>query len=110
MKPGEDGDSDGTQNGVGKAVVVAAGAGVGAWAGAGIGIAGAFGAISGIVPLALLGAYVAHKLVSAKAADELGAGVKQGYVGKSEELKAARAKLAAARNNKPIPIRRRPKP
>lgn len=105
MKPTED-----KGKGVGKAAAVAAGAGVGAWVGAGIGIAGAFGAISGMLPLAALGAYAAHKLTGAKAFDELDTGARQGYAEKTEELREARKKIAAGRGSKPIPIRRRPRP
>lgn len=85
MKPDE---KDG-KGGAGKAAAVVAGAGLGAWAGAGIGIAGAFGAISGVLPLAALGAYAAHKLTDTKFAKDLAAGAKQGHAEKTEELRAA---------------------
>ncbi|MDE2414591.1 MAG: hypothetical protein KGM60_07515 [Comamonadaceae bacterium] len=51
-----------------KNIATAAGAGAGYLAGAGIGIAGFFGAVSGAVPLALVGAYAARKLVQTRAA------------------------------------------
>lgn len=101
------------KSGAGKAAVVAAGAGLGAWAGAGIGIAGAFGAISGMLPLAVLGAYAAHKIAGTGVAKDFATGAEQGYAGKSEELKAARMALAAKRE-KPVEITvvpgRKPRP
>ena len=105
MKP----DEKSSETGVGKAATVVAGAGLGAWAGAGIGIAGAFGAISGMLPLAALGAYAAHKLTGTKFAKDLAAGARDGHAEKAEALRAARANLAAQRGNRAIPIRVQPR-
>lgn len=107
MKP----DEKNAKSGAGKAAVVVAGAGLGAWAGAGIGIAGAFGAISGVLPLAALGAYAAHKLAGTKVAKDIAAGARQGHAEKSEELRRGRMELAAKRG-KPIEItvRKGPRP
>lgn len=108
MKP----DEKSVKGGAGKTAAVVVGAGVGAWAGAGIGIAGAFGAISGMLPLAALGAYAAHKLAGTKVAREIAAGARQGYTRESEQLKVARLALAAKRT-RPVEItvlsRRKPK-
>ena len=85
----------------GKAVVVTVGAGVGGWIGSGIGIAGAFGAVSGLLPLAVLGGYVAHRVHKAVTDEEKAAA-------KAETLKAARERLLAERTT-PIPILKRPR-
>lgn len=109
MKP----DEKNVKGGAGKAAVVVAGAGLGAWAGAGIGIAGAFGAISGMLPLAALGAYAAHKLAGTKVAKDIATGTRQAYTEESERLKTERLKMAAKRT-RPVEItvvsRRKPKP
>ncbi len=72
----------------GKLKAVAAGAGIGGLLGSSIGIAGAFGAISGVLPLALIGAYAAHRVHRAITSD-------------TERLRAAqtraRAELVARR-------------
>lgn len=82
---GQSGVSVGT--GRGKAVSVGVGAGLGAWAGAGIGVAGFFGAISGMLPLAALGAYIGHRLHRS-----VGQAASEQYATKSTELRARRAK------------------
>ena len=83
-------------------------AGVGAWVGSGIGIAGFFGAVSGTIPVALLGAYAARKLAQSEFAES----VAQGYKSKDAEL--AKRRTAAARANGPalvVPkVQRRKKP
>lgn len=82
---------------------VGAGMAAGGFLGANIGIAGFFGAISGAVPLALLGGYVGHRLykattsependtlgkpAEADAAEIFTAGIAEGY---REGLEAAR--------------------
>ena len=71
-----------------KNIATAAGAGLGAWVGSGIGIAGFFGAVSGAIPLALLGAYAGRKLMQSDFAAE----VKKSYTAKDAELAARRAK------------------
>jgi len=53
-----------------KTTAVLAGAGVGGWIGSGIGIAGFFGAISGVLPVAVIGAYAAHRIYKAVTADD----------------------------------------
>ena len=77
-----------------KKVAVAAGAGAGGLIGSGIGIAGAFGAISGALPLALLGAYLGHRLhklvSSTQAASDFKTGLSEGFNKKSAELKKLR--------------------
>ena len=80
------------------------GAGVGAVLGSGLGIAGAFGAISGVLPLAALGGYIGFKaykaLTGANSPADSGPvikpntgfqdGFRQGFSEKSAELKAKR--------------------
>lgn len=93
-----------------KNIATVAGAGLGAWLGSGIGIAGFFGAVSGTIPVALLGAYAARKLVSGEFAEA----AKQSYAAKEAELAARRdemRKLAASGNVQlPKPVRRKKPP
>lgn len=89
--------------GVGRAIMVATGAGLGGWAGAGIGIAGAFGAVSGVLPLAVLGAYVGHR-VHKWATDEEKRAAETIAEEKARQLSAARASVVAARKTK-TPVR-----
>lgn len=99
------GTNDKTKN-----IATVAGAGLGAWVGAGIGIAGFFGAISGTIPVALLGAYAARKLVSGEFAEA----AKQSYEAKEAELAARREEMRRHRASGPalVPpkVERRKKP
>lgn len=86
----------------GKVAAVVGGLGLGAWAGAGIGIAGAFGAISGVLPVALIGGYLGHKLhksVTSGEAGKLVADFKKGYTASytetADRLREARARVEA---------------
>lgn len=84
------------KSGIAALGVTGAGAGVGAMLGSGIGIAGGFGAISGVVPLALLGGYFGYKTYkfltsnSSNKAASFKEGFQTGYTSKAEELRARR--------------------
>jgi uncharacterized membrane protein YebE (DUF533 family) len=86
---------------------VGAGAVAGGLVGAKIGIAGFFGAISGVVPLAIAGAYLGHKAYKALnggALDDLREGAKQGFAeetAKAQTLRAKREALGATRVRAP---------
>lgn len=96
---------------------VGVGMATGGLLGAKIGIAGFFGAISGAVPLALLGAYVGHKVYKAATSEgDTGKstlraftdGVKEGYAEKDERLRVQRRALTT---HVPVaPPRKKPKP
>ncbi len=76
---------------------VGAGAVAGGLVGAKIGIAGFFGAISGVVPLALLGAYAGHKIYKAVkdgAAEDFKGGFKAGFKDEAAELRVRREALS----------------
>jgi uncharacterized membrane protein YebE (DUF533 family) len=74
-----------------------AGAGLGAVLGSSVGIAGAFGAISGVLPLAALGGYLGFKaykaISSTKLGQEFSGGVRDGFAEKSAELRKKRLEL-----------------
>lgn len=115
---------------------VGAGAAAGGLLGAQIGIAGFFGAISGVVPLAILGGYVGHKIYKAvtgssdggartgksepSAVQSFVAGVSEGYregqeaTRKAERLRKQRAAILskgpALEVPKLPPRQKKPKP
>lgn len=76
-----------------KNVATVAGAGIGAWLGSSIGIAGFFGAVSGAVPLALIGAYATRKLVKSKTARKVLREASEAYVTKDLELSTRRQSI-----------------
>jgi hypothetical protein len=83
----------------GKKVSVAVGAGVGGVLGSSIGIAGFFGAVSGALPVALLGAYLGHKahqkLSNTTAAREFNEGASAAYEARMAELRKAHMRVQA---------------
>lgn len=83
-----------------KSVATVAGAGVGAWVGSSIGIAGFFGAISGAIPLALVGAYAARKLTKGKTAQVVLEESSAAYAIKDLELARKRRGMRLS-SNKP---------
>jgi len=65
--------------------------------GAKIGIAGFFGAMNGMLPCAIIGAYIGHKVYKGVTGGDAAQGFKEGYASKAEALKARRLALMAAK-------------
>lgn len=74
----------------GKAAATGIGAGTGALIGAKIGIVGLGTAISGVIPVAVLGGYLGHKVYKALKGSSFAEGVKQGYAEHTARIAAAK--------------------